>query len=169
MHPIVELAKRAAEEYVRHGRVLEAPADPDGVLGRKAAVFVCVKTAGHLRGCIGTMAPMTENAAQETIRNAVAAVAEDPRFFPVGEAELRELEFTVDVLSTPEIVQSAWHLDTRRYGVIVSKGGRRGVLLPDIEGVDTVEKQLEIAMTKAGIDPGEEGMTIERFEVERYR
>lgn len=168
MHPIVELARRAVEEFVRSGRFAEPPERPEGVLAEQAGVFVCLKKHGALRGCIGTIAPVTENAARETVRNAIAAATEDTRFLPVQESELPELEYSVDVLSPAEPVEDAGQLDPRRYGVIVSKGARRGLLLPDLDGVDTAGEQIRIAAMKAGIDP-EEGFEVERFEVKRFR
>ncbi len=169
MHPIVALAKRAVEEYVRTGRAPEPPGELDEVMCCPAGVFVCLKKHGELRGCIGTIEPATECAAAECIKNAVAAAAQDPRFPPVGEAELVDIEYTVDVLHPAEPVGDFGQLDPGRYGVIVSKGLRRGLLLPDLEGVDTAEEQVRIAALKAGVDPGEEGVAIERFEVKRYK
>lgn len=168
MHPIVELAKKAVEEFVGSGRFAEPPEKPEGVLSEQTGVFVCLKKRGALRGCIGTIEPVTENAAQETIRNAVAAATQDSRFPPVQESELPELEYSVDVLCAAEPVEEVGQLDPRRYGVIVSRGARRGLLLPDLEGVDTAGEQIRIAAMKAGIDP-EEGFGIERFEVRRFR
>jgi AmmeMemoRadiSam system protein A len=168
MHTIVKLAKRTVEQYVRSGTVPETPREGEWVLGRQAGVFVCLKERGQLRGCIGTIEPCTGSAAEETIRNAVSAATRDPRFPRVEEAELENLEYTVDVLSKPEPVADPGQLDPKRYGVIVSCGPRKGLLLPDLEGVDTVEEQLRIARMKAGIDPHEEDVTIQRFEVKRY-
>jgi AmmeMemoRadiSam system protein A len=168
MHPLVRLAKRTVEQYVRSGTVPDPPREGEEALHRRAGVFVCLKEHGRLRGCIGTIEPCTGSAAEETIRNAVSAATRDPRFPQVEEAELEDLEYTVDVLSEPEPVADPAQLDPRRYGVIVSAGPRKGLLLPDLEGVDTVEEQLRIARTKAGIDPGEEKVTIQRFVVQRY-
>lgn len=169
MHPLVKLAKDSVEACILKGLVLTTPEELDEQMRQKAGVFVCLKKGGELRGCIGTISPVTECLASEVIRNAIAASTEDYRFQPVGHEELQELEYTVDVLYPPEPVSDLGELDPINYGVIVSKGRRRGLLLPDIEGVDTVEKQLYIAMQKAGIDPGEEGVKVERFRVERYR
>lgn len=169
MHPIVALARRAVEEYVRTGSAPETPGELDEAMRRPAGVFVCLKKHGELRGCIGTIEPVTECAASECIKNAVAAATQDPRFPPVDEAELGDIEYTVDVLHPAEPVGDPGQLDPKRYGVIVSKGLRRGLLLPDLEGVDTAEEQINIAALKAGIDPGEPGVTLERFEVRRYK
>jgi AmmeMemoRadiSam system protein A len=169
MHPLVKLAKEAVEACVRAGQVLMTPDELDEQMKEKAGVFVCLKKHGELRGCIGTISPVTECLASEVIRNAISASTEDPRFPPVGEDELTDIEFTVDVLCPPEPVEDLKDLDPKRYGVIVSKGIRRGLLLPDLEGVDTVEQQLGIAMQKAGISPDETGVEVQRFEVKRYK
>ncbi len=168
MHPLVALAKRAIEEYVRSGRVIEPPEELTPEMKLRAGVFVSLKKHGQLRGCIGTFLPTTENVAREVIKNAISAATQDPRFPPVREDELDEIEYSVDVLSEPERVEHINELDPKKYGVIVSKGYRKGLLLPDLEGVDTVDKQLEIARYKAGIMPDETDVDIYRFRVERY-
>jgi AmmeMemoRadiSam system protein A len=119
-----------------------------------------------LRGCIGTIQPTFPTLAEEVASNAVQAAAYDPRFPPVGEEELADLEIKVDVLHAPESCELT-DLDPARYGVIVTNGRRRGLLLPDLEGVDDVSQQVSIALQKAGIAPGE-GCDIERFLVDRY-
>lgn len=169
MHPLVRLAKQAVEEYIRTGRVIKTPEELSAEMAARAGVFVCLKKGGILRGCIGTIEPMTGCAAEETIRNAISSAVKDPRFPPVSQEELDELEYSVDVLCPPEPVKDISELDPKRYGVIVTKGNRRGLLLPDLEGVDTVEQQLAIAMMKAGISPSEPDVRIERFEVRRYK
>lgn len=168
MHPYVELAKRAVEEFVRTGRALSAPPDLPPAMLIRAGVFVCLKARGQLRGCVGTFLPCAETIYQEIVRNAVCAATKDTRFSPVQERELPELSYTVDVLSAPVEVADLRELDPRKYGVIVAKGRRRGLLLPDLEGVDAVEEQLRIAMLKAGIDPSDSGVQISKFTVERY-
>jgi AmmeMemoRadiSam system protein A len=134
----------------------------------KAGVFVCIKKGGDLRGCIGTFMPCTENVAQEIIRNAISAATKDPRFTPVTGDILNDLEYSVDVLSPPEKISAIGELDPKKYGVIVVNGPRKGLLLPDLEGVDSVEEQLRIAKMKAWISPEEE-VEIFRFKVSRYR
>jgi AmmeMemoRadiSam system protein A len=136
-------------------------------LQHQAGVFVCLKVGGGLRGCIGTFQPCEKNVAHEVVRNAMSAATCDPRFPPVRESELPDLQYTVDVLTAPEPVSDAKDLDPRRYGVIVQAGGRRGLLLPDLEGVDSAEQQIMIAMQKAGIVPGSP-VRLYRFEVKRY-
>jgi len=168
MHPLVELAKKSVETYVREG-IVKKPQNrtlPD--MPEKAGVFVCLKKRGQLRGCIGTFMPSCENICDETIMNAIAAATKDPRFRPVEKSELQDLDYSVDILSLPEKVTDTKLLDPRRYGIIVASGNRRGLLLPDLEGVDTVEKQLSIAKMKADIEPHEE-VEIYRFEVKRFR
>ncbi|MCD6540420.1 AmmeMemoRadiSam system protein A [Candidatus Bipolaricaulota bacterium] len=164
--PLVELARRAIEAFVRERRVLEPPKQVPPELSRRAGVFVSLKKDGMLRGCIGTYLPTKENLAAEIIANAIKAATEDPRFPPVRPEELPRLQVSVDVLSPPEPCTEA-DLDPKRYGVIVEKGWRLGLLLPDLEGVDTVEEQLRIAKMKAGIAP-DEPCKIYRFTVERH-
>ncbi|MBI4843023.1 MAG: AmmeMemoRadiSam system protein A [Nitrospirae bacterium] len=168
MHPLVQLAKETIEKYVVDGKAVKAPSEPSPEMKEKAGVFVSLKKKGELRGCIGTFSPTEENVAQEIIRNAVSAATQDPRFPPVRPSELNEIDYSVDVLSPPEKVKGRKGLDPKRYGVIVSSGRRRGLLLPDLEGVDTVDEQLSIACMKAGISSSEE-FEIMRFEVKRYK
>lgn len=167
MHPLVELARKTVEAIAR-GEKAPAPELPSEFRGMRSGVFVSLKKHGDLRGCIGTFLPVEKDIASEIVRNAVAASTEDPRFSPVREDELPEISYSVDVLSPPEPVSSLDELDPRRYGVIVSRGRRRGLLLPDLEGVDTVKQQIEIAMMKAGLVPGVDEVEVQRFEVNRY-
>jgi AmmeMemoRadiSam system protein A len=168
MHPLVKLAKDTVELYTREKKVLQVKdGDLTPEMKDSAGVFVCLKVRGMLRGCIGTFQPAEPNIAIEVIRNAVSAATCDPRFSCVRPDELESLEYSVDVLTAPEQVNSLADLEPRRYGVIVKAGGRRGLLLPDLEGVDTVEEQVGIAMQKAGIMPGTP-VTLFRFEVKRY-
>jgi AmmeMemoRadiSam system protein A len=169
MHPLVTLAQNAVELFVREGTVYEVKVDdlpPD--MNKRAGVFVCLKIRGNLRGCIGTFQPTEPTIAHETVRNAISAATCDPRFPKVRAAELDLIEYSVDVLTPPERVRDKSELDPRRYGVIVQAGGRRGLLLPDLEGVDTVDYQISIAMQKAGIAPGAT-VELSRFEVKRYQ
>jgi AmmeMemoRadiSam system protein A len=162
------LAKAAVEEYVRDGRVVGLPEDiPSGSL-QPGGVFVSLKEHGNLRGCIGTIEPQQESAAAEIIQNAISAAVADPRFKPVEPDELKFLEYSVDIIGTPEPVMSDSELDPARYGLIVEARGRRGLLLPDIEGVGTVEEQMGICRQKAGLGPDEE-IRMYRFVVTRYR
>ena len=138
------------------------------MLRTRAGAFVSIHKHGKLRGCIGTIEATAGNVAEEIIRNAVSAATRDPRFNPVTEDELKWLEINVDVLGSPERISSVSELDVKRYGVIVTCGYKRGLLLPDLEGVDTPEQQVAIAMQKGGIREGEP-YTLERFEVVRHR
>ena len=137
------------------------------LLDNRAGVFVSLKKDGMLRGCIGTISPVQENIAQEIAHNAISAAASDPRFSEVTEDELSSLVYSVDVLSPPEKISSKKALDVKRYGVIVTKGSRRGLLLPNLETVNTVDEQIEIACKKGGIDRSE-NPELERFEVVRH-
>lgn len=167
--PWVKLARLSLETYVGKGRRLKhLPEDlPKEMLDDSAGTFVSLHLHGQLRGCIGTIAPVTDSVADEIVRNAVSAGTEDPRFEPVSKEELELLEYKVDVLGPAESVASSAELDVKKYGVIVSCGGRRGLLLPDLDGVDTVEEQIDIACRKGGIGT-DEPYTLERFEVIRH-
>jgi AmmeMemoRadiSam system protein A len=166
-HPLVQLAREAIEAYVRQRQRLQPPAELTPEMQERAGVFVSLHKHGELRGCIGTLEPTQPNAAQEIIRNAISSATQDPRFPPVQPNELDDLEISVDVLSSPEPVQSLADLDPKRYGVIVESGWRRGLLLPDLEGVDTVEYQVDIARRKAGIGR-DEPVQLYRFSVRRF-
>ncbi|MGE5630511.1 MAG: AmmeMemoRadiSam system protein A [Caulobacteraceae bacterium] len=166
--PYVKLAVKTLETFIRTGKKIDIPEGlPEEMLRGKAGVFVSLKKFGDLRGCIGTIAPTTKNIAAEIIQNAISAGTRDPRFFPVEEDELEDLDYSVDVLMEAEPVDSKEDLDVKRYGVIVRSGFRTGLLLPNLEGVDTVEEQLDIALRKAGIGKGE-SYKMERFEVIRH-
>jgi AmmeMemoRadiSam system protein A len=167
MHPLVKLAKDTIERYIREGTIPEPNQLTQEMKGR-AGVFVSLKLEGMLRGCIGTFEPTKENVAKEIISNAIMSATRDPRFPPVAPEELESLEYSVDVLSKPEPVNSVKDLDPRRYGVIIESRGRRGLLLPDLEGVDSAERQIEICRQKAGIS-SHEPVSLYRFEVKRYK
>ncbi|MGB2884781.1 MAG: AmmeMemoRadiSam system protein A [Dehalococcoidia bacterium] len=167
MHPLTKLAKDTVEGYVLDSK-LPQPSELTPEMRGKAGVFVSIKKHGQLRGCIGTFEPDKSNVAQEIISNAVSSAIRDPRFLPVVAEELPDLTYSVDVLTTPEPVESEKELDPKRYGVIVECGKRHGLLLPDLEGVDTVEQQIDICRQKAGIAP-DEPVKLYRFEVKRYR
>ena len=165
----VKLARATIEHYVKTGNLQKLPPDlPEEMLDRKAGVFVSLKENGVLRGCIGTIGPMYGSVADEIRHNAVAACSRDPRFTPVQPQELPDLVYSVDVLSPMEPIDSPAQLDVKRYGVLVTKGSRSGLLLPNLAGIDTVEQQLSIAKQKAGIGEEETGCSLERFEVIRH-
>jgi len=167
--PFVALARLTLETYVRTGKKIARPEGlPEEMLENRAGVFVSLKKHGQLRGCIGTIAPTCPCIADEIIQNAISAGTQDPRFSPVRENELDDIVYSVDVLSKPEPVKDKSELDVIKYGVIVTAGHKRGLLLPNLEGVDTVEQQLAIARQKAGIRD-DESYTIERFEVVRHK
>lgn len=166
-HPVVKLAQDTIESYVRQGKVIGAPRTLALEMEAQAGVFVSLHKRGMLRGCIGTIQPRQSNVALEVIHNAISAATHDPRFPPVHASELSELEISVDILQPAEPIASMEQLDPERYGVIVESGLRRGLLLPDLEGVDTAEYQVEIARRKAGIGP-HEPVQLYRFEVRRY-
>jgi AmmeMemoRadiSam system protein A len=163
-----QLARRSLEYYLRTGEIMPVPQPVPEGMEERAGVFVSLKKSGRLRGCIGTFEPSRKNIASEIIHNAVAAGVEDPRFWPVELSELPEIDFSVDVLTPPAPVSSRDELDAKRYGVIVKSGRKTGLLLPDLEGVDSVDQQIGIACQKAGISPGDEAELF-RFEVIRYR
>ena len=164
----VRLARETIENYVlRRERIPVPDWTPQEMKDRKAGAFVSIHKDGRLRGCIGTILPVYGSLAEEIIHNAVSASTRDPRFDAVRPEELDRLEINVDVLSEPEAISGKEELDVRRYGVIVSSGGKRGLLLPDLDGVDTVDEQIEIAMKKGGISPRDR-ITLERFEVVRH-
>jgi AmmeMemoRadiSam system protein A len=169
LHPLVQLAKDTIENYVRHGKTIQPPKELTPEMEKRAGTFVSIHKHGMLRGCIGTIEPTQANVAQEVIQNAISASTRDPRFPPIVPEELADLDINVDVLGEPEPVGSMEDLDPRRYGVIVqsARDWRRGLLLPDLEGVDTVEYQVDIARRKAGIRPNEP-IELYRFEVVRY-
>lgn len=163
----VQLAKASLRYYLETGKRLPAPQKLPAELNGRAGAFVSLKKFGQLRGCIGTFEPTKADLAAEIIDMAISAGTQDPRFEPVRLDELSDIEFSVDVLSSPERVDSLDDLDPQKYGVIVKRGYRTGLLLPALEGVDTVEEQIGIAMQKAGISPDEE-IELFRFHVKRF-
>jgi MEMO1 family protein len=167
MSPITRLAKDTVESYVTTGKI---PRVKELVpeLKERAGVFVSIHKHGELRGCIGTFEPTQPNVAGEIMTNAVSSATEDPRFLPISNEELGDLDYSVDLLSKPEPVADKTQLDPRKYGVIVQAGRHRGLLLPDLEGVDTVDQQIAICRQKAGIGPLEP-VNLHRFQVRRYK
>jgi MEMO1 family protein len=164
------LARQAVETFVRSGDILDPPKNTQGLLSERAPCFVSLKTmSGELRGCIGTIEPVKDNLAEEIVANGISAATNDPRFDPVNEDELSNLRYSVDVLfpSEPAVIEE---LDPAVFGVIVEdeSGSRRGLLLPDIPGIDDAQQQVAIAARKAGIAPGEP-IKLWRFKVERFR
>jgi AmmeMemoRadiSam system protein A len=171
MHPLVELARSAVENYVTSGTEIVVPFGfPREFLDKKAGVFATIEKDNELRGCIGTYLPCHKNIAEETVHNAILAAAEDYRFGPIKKDELPYLSFTVYVLSEPELIRDQKELSPKKYGVIVKSFDQRktGLLLPDLKGVDTVSDQISIACAKAEIDPSEK-ITLYKFTVEKYQ
>ena len=167
--PYVKLARRSIEEYIRTGKEIEIPENlPREMYRQKAGVFVSIKEEDRLRGCMGTIRPAKSCIAGEILSNAITAAIRDPRFTPIETAELDKLIIHVDVLGEAEAIDSLKELDVKRYGVIVTRGHRRGLLLPNLEGIDTIEDQIAIAKEKAGIRK-EEQVQLERFEVVRHK
>jgi len=164
--PYVELARKTISVFINTGKKISPPSPlPEG-MGDRAGVFVSLHLRGRLRGCIGTFAPTTESIASEIIEMAISASTADPRFPPLTRNELDDLDISVDVLGKSEEIDSTSNLNPKVYGVIVKQGIRRGLLLPDIEGVDTVEDQIRIAKMKAGIY--DDNINLERFRVTRH-
>jgi len=163
-----ELARRSLEHIIETGEMLSTPNGlTSELLSSRAGAFVSIHKNGRLRGCIGTISPSTDCIANEIIQNAISAGLSDNRFSPVTAEELPYLVYKVDILSAPEPISSPEQLDVKRYGVIVTSGMKRGLLLPNLDGVDTVEEQIDIASRKAGIASGE-AIKLERFEVTRH-
>ncbi len=162
----VRWARMILESYINKGSLPEVSSEMYKLKQQKSGVFVSLKKNGQLRGCIGTTMPVYGDISEEIASNAISAGTKDPRFLPVEKNELQDLVYSVDILGDPEPCKKN-DLDPKKYGVIVSKGHKRGLLLPDLEGVNTVDEQLSIALQKAGISPGDK-YNIERFEVKRF-
>ncbi len=167
-HPLIKLAKETIHSYITKKIIPEPPEDCLKLFPEKRGVFVSIKKKGQLRGCIGTIDPTKNSLAEEVIHNAVSASTKDPRFSSITPDELNDLAVSIDILSHPEQVDDLSQLNPKKYGVLVSRGGNRGVLLPDLEGIDTAEEQLRIARSKGNIKPDEK-VKIERFEVNRIK
>ncbi len=168
LHPLVRLARGAVESYVKEGKTPQPPKKLTPEMKARSGVFVSIHKFDGLRGCIGTFEATKKNVAEEIITNAISSATRDPRFPPIAPSELKDLEYSVDVLTSPEPVEGKDQLDPKKYGAIVECGWRRGLLLPDLEGVDTVEYQIDICCQKAGIAP-DEPIKLYRFEVKRYK
>jgi AmmeMemoRadiSam system protein A len=186
MNLYISVAKRAVENYIKNGTIIEPPENlPDDLLKKKSGVFVTIMKNGELRGCIGTYLATKKNIAQEIIANAIAAATEDYRFGLITKEELPYLSYTVYILNTPEIVENEKKLDPKKYGIIVKTApilssqrsdvifngvvpAKSGLLLPDLEGIDTTEQQISIACQKGRINPKREKILIYRFTVEKH-
>ncbi len=165
----ITLARTALEEFVRNDKAIKASNElPDEMLNSRAGVFVSLHINGKLRGCMGSIKPIQKNLASEIISNALSAGIRDPRFLPVTIHELDDIIYSVDVLSEPEEIKSKNELDIHKYGVIVSKGDKLGLLLPELEDIDSVDTQISIAKQKAGIDVNDNDVILKRFTVKRH-
>lgn len=171
MDKYVELAKDTVENYVKSGKIMNLPEDlPDEFYLRRAGVFVTICKRGQLRGCIGTYLPTKRNIAEEIIYNAVSACSRDSRFPPVSEDELSDLEYEVSILGEPKLVKDIQKLHPKKNGIIVQcDDGRGGLLLPDIEGVETTDQQIFIACQKAGINPLLDKIELYYFTTEKHK
>ncbi len=185
MNYYVLLVKEALENYIKEGKIITPANDlPKEFFQRKAGVFVTIKKNNKLRGCIGTYLPTKKNIAEEIIHNAIAAAAEDYRFGPIQPAELPLLSYEVSILSEPKSVKDIKELNPKKFGIIVKSQGfsspdvifnpaptpyqKTGLLLPDLEGINTIDKQVSIVCQKAGINPKTEKISIYKFTVEKY-
>ena len=166
----VTLARQTVEELAMNYKEYKPDYElPKSMKIEKAGVFVSIKKDGELRGCIGTTGPVTENVGEEIIRNAISASSQDPRFPPVVKSELNRLSYSVDVLKPPEQISDKSMLDPQKYGVIVTLGNKKGLLLPNLDGVDSVDDQIQIAMQKAGIPMSDiDEISLQRFQVIRH-
>jgi AmmeMemoRadiSam system protein A len=170
MNQYVKLAKKAVETLVINDEAISPPPNlPPEMLKNKAGVFVTLIKNQELRGCIGTYEPTKPNIAEEIINNAIAAATTDFRFPQITKEELKDLSYTVYILERPVQVKSLDELDPKKYGVLIkSSTGKSGLLLPDLDGIDTVEKQLSAVCYKCGIDLKEEKVVLCRFGVKKY-
>jgi len=168
-NPYLKLAKSTLETYIKTGSVLELPEDlPEEMKNNRAGAFVSLKIDGQLRGCIGTIFPTEESLGKEIIRNTILSGTKDNRFKPISKEELADLEYSVDILGNPEVIDTKEVLDVKKYGVIVTSGNKRGLLLPNLDGINDIDTQIAIAREKAGIAPDEK-YTLERFQVVRHK
>lgn len=165
----LKLARQAIETYLRTEKTIFPLSQIPEQFQKKAVVFVSLHKEGGLKGCAGTYLPTKENIAQEIIENAIIAATQDPRFSPVEVEELENIDISVYILTEPEPVNSLHELDPKRYGLIVSKDWQRALVLPDLEGIDTVDRQLEVAKQKAGLSEVPlDQLSIQRFTVKHY-
>lgn len=185
MNTYILLAKSAVENYIKEKKIILPSKNlPKEFFTKKSGVFVTIEKESQLRGCIGTYLPTKENIAKEIISNAIAAATEDYRFGLIQKEEFSELSYTVYILNKPELIKDIKELNPKKYGIIVKTmpisypetdvmfnghaAPKSGLLLPDLEGIDTSEKQISIACQKAGIEPGREKIIIYKFTVEKY-
>lgn len=170
MDEYVELAKKAAEEYIKNKKIIKIPRDlPEKFYIPRGGVFVTIKKGKELRGCVGTYLPAEKNLAREIVSSAISACSRDGRFYPVSEKEFPDLSYEVSILSRPQKIKAVEKHDPKKYGIIVKcADGRCGLLLPDLEGVDTIEQQIFISCQKGGIDPQSNNYELYEFTVEKH-
>lgn len=186
----VKIAKQTIENYIKNKKIIKAPeilpeefypvrnnskgikypaGISNGVYSRQAGVFVTIHRGKELRGCIGTYLPTKNNIAEEIVSNAVVACSRDYRFAPVAEEELSKLSFEVSILSEPELIKDLKNHDPKKHGIIVKcADGRCGLLLPDLEGVETTDQQIETSCQKGGINPEADNFELYEFTVEKH-
>jgi len=166
----VKLARKAIEEYVKNKKIIRVPGNlPEDFFSRLTGVFVTIRKRKELRGCIGTYLPTKKNIAKEIISNAIAACTQDNRFYPVAEEELSDLSYEVSILSEPKALKNIKEHDPKKHGVIVrSADGRCGLLLPGLDGVDSIGQQISIACQKGGIDPITDAVELYFFTVKKH-
>ena len=170
MNPLVLLARQAVERYIEDKKIIPVPENfPKEFLARRAGVFVTIEKEGRLRGCIGTYLPVRDNIAEETIHNAISAATEDWRFGPIKKTELPHLSYIVYILNKPEKVADISELDPKKFGIIIKSKEKSGLLLPDLEGVNTVAEQITICCQKSGIFLKEKNIEIYKFTAEKYQ
>ncbi|MFH1780740.1 MAG: AmmeMemoRadiSam system protein A [Candidatus Nealsonbacteria bacterium] len=168
MNPYVSLAKEAVESYIRENKAISPSKNLPQEFKKKAGVFVTIMQGKALKGCIGTYLPTQDNIAEEIIQNAIAAATEDYRFDPIQEQDLDFLNYSVYILEAPVIIKDRNELNPRKFGIIVKTAKKSGLLLPDLEGVDTIDQQLSIACQKGDINPEKEHVAIYKFIAEKY-
>jgi AmmeMemoRadiSam system protein A len=167
-HPYVSLARESIHHYLNHHEKLSCPSPLSNDLKSRSGAFVSIKKLQQLRGCIGTLEPCEPNLAMEIIENALKAALNDPRFSPITLGELQDLTYSIDVVRPLEKVSDVSDLDPKTYGLVVRSNGKQGVLLPDLEGVNSTEEQIQICRSKGKI-PDDELIEMYRFKVERFR
>jgi len=170
MNILVSLAKKAVEAYIKTGEVIETKNIKE-FSDKKAGVFITIEKNNNLRGCIGTYLPTRDNVVEEVIQNAISAAVEDYRFGPIQEEELSSLSYTVSILEKPELIKNKKELNPKEYGIIIKTLNyppKSALLLPDLEGIDTIEKQISLTCQKGNIDPQKEEIIIYKFRVKKY-
>ncbi len=168
MNPYVLLAKEAVENYIKEKRVISPTGNLSPEFKKRAGVFVTIMKGKELKGCIGTYLPTQNNITEEIIQNAIAAATEDYRFDPIQKQELDSLSYSVYILKTPVVIKDKNELNPRKFGIIVKTAQKSGLLLPDLEGVDTIDEQISIACQKGGINPRQEKIAIYKFTAQKY-